>query len=816
MAAVVSPPLATVVPAQLGFLAIFNPSLGTTDETIDDQIVYYTSANAQSKRRRHRPRGKPTDSISQDERNERLRQIGLAQGMVEFSRGFSGNKAIDAIETEKTRVVLHELEPGWWILASIDLTKIPLPPRLGVSSPDQRDDPSKHVEYSSREIKPAALLMQDLLRAHSIFLLHHSSSLSALFVRSKRSKFVSILSRYWDLFLSTWDVMLHGNPATNIFGGIKIAACGELGVGVGEEERGSGEREVLEGFVDRVDGLVDLVVSKFGPSESGTDDGLARDPNAVEEPASKWLGTGEEPGAEDGAIFLGVGALSRKSLRDITNWMEDIYTWGEEAYGVRDSPSSIRQARKPKKPPSEATKGNEENVVKTLEDDSTSPKRPAAQSPSATLDRSAAASPKSPDEPADEGSVNRFMSYLTMGYGTHWTLSNSAGTEDTGKNGTTPGGLPGRSQGTLRMRSSDPGHYLIGLLGDVEEAGAVDREEEMERSDASSEDVGYNSRIVLRTLIVEMEDLGLPEAEVTRDLGIQDNKESTARPSGGPPNSTDHFESQDRNKVQKVRVVVYVNKPLIYTFLFRNGTDSLAWDGLYRSLHYQLAPLRKPLVASTSYRPGRPDLAGSTGPHIFDLIWDPEALTVHSTIPSIPSPGRAALAQAQQQQQQQQIWSRVEAINTHNQILNTYVATLAEPSELERTCKTSRGWWVVWTRVLDKADKEAPQPPPLAPAQASDAGSSRPSSSLSSPPSRPRSRGRGAASAPPRKRVGKEIFLIRRAGEHSRLRALSGSFGDGAGAGSGTSGWTDGASRLAQGIGVDTRKYVEGLLSLSR
>ena len=46
---------------------------------------------------------------------------------------------------------------------------------------------------------------------------------------------------------------MHGNPATSLYGGIKVAACGELGMGVGEEERGSGEREVLEGFVGRIE-----------------------------------------------------------------------------------------------------------------------------------------------------------------------------------------------------------------------------------------------------------------------------------------------------------------------------------------------------------------------------------------------------------------------------------------------------------------------------------------------------------------------------------------------------------------------------------
>lgn len=107
-----------VVPAQLGFLAIFNPSLGYTDETIDDQIVYYTSITSSSgARKSKRARSKPTLEISQEERNERLRQIGLAQGMVSFAKDFADGAAVDVVDTDKSRVVLHELEPGWWILA---------------------------------------------------------------------------------------------------------------------------------------------------------------------------------------------------------------------------------------------------------------------------------------------------------------------------------------------------------------------------------------------------------------------------------------------------------------------------------------------------------------------------------------------------------------------------------------------------------------------------------------------------------------------------------------------------------------------------
>jgi hypothetical protein len=106
-----------VVPARLGFFAIYNPSLGTTDETLDDQIAYYSSVETRKKYQQRRRNGKSPPRLTQEEKNERLRQIGLAQGMVEFGRSFSDGKSVDTIETEKTRVILHELESGWWLLA---------------------------------------------------------------------------------------------------------------------------------------------------------------------------------------------------------------------------------------------------------------------------------------------------------------------------------------------------------------------------------------------------------------------------------------------------------------------------------------------------------------------------------------------------------------------------------------------------------------------------------------------------------------------------------------------------------------------------
>jgi hypothetical protein len=108
-----------VVPAQLGFLAVYNPSLGTTDETLEDQIVYYSSLDARE-RPHQRASSKTQEAIHdaiREQKNEQLRQIGLAQGMVEFGRSFSDGSAVDTVETEKSRIILHELESGWWILA---------------------------------------------------------------------------------------------------------------------------------------------------------------------------------------------------------------------------------------------------------------------------------------------------------------------------------------------------------------------------------------------------------------------------------------------------------------------------------------------------------------------------------------------------------------------------------------------------------------------------------------------------------------------------------------------------------------------------
>ena len=78
-----------VVPAQLSFLAIYNPVLGPTDDTFGDQLVFYYSRATQEARiaaKKDSRDGVVSEDVLRREENDKLRQIGLAQGMVDFAR----------------------------------------------------------------------------------------------------------------------------------------------------------------------------------------------------------------------------------------------------------------------------------------------------------------------------------------------------------------------------------------------------------------------------------------------------------------------------------------------------------------------------------------------------------------------------------------------------------------------------------------------------------------------------------------------------------------------------------------------------------
>ena len=181
---------------------------------------------------------------------------------------------------------------------------------------------------------------------------------------------------------------MHGNPAVEIFNGLKLAAGGELGIGVGEEEWGSGEREVLEGFVERTEGLVDLVVSRFGEGPGGAfGEALSNveTPDRVgkESEASPWLGIGSHPRSSDGVIFSGIGAITRPSLKCVSAWNEWLYKYGRSAYGAQDNVlSALRKKRRkinPSNLPSNLKYGNSDKISEQTQPSTKTPELASEQ-----------------------------------------------------------------------------------------------------------------------------------------------------------------------------------------------------------------------------------------------------------------------------------------------------------------------------------------------------------------------------------------------------------------------------------------------------
>ena len=356
-----------------------------------------------------------------------------------------------------------------------------------------------------------------------------------------------------------WDVLLSGNPAVDIHNGLKLAAGGELGIGVGEEEWGSGEREVLEGFVTRTEGLVDLIVSRFGDSSGNSDaisDASMRNSSTVDlENKRVWLGAGKVPRPSDGVVFSGIGAVARSSVRDLSAWMEWIYKYGRNAYGVADNPHSTRRKKKKVTIPKTST-DQQQSVHSTVRDpgdiNSGSHSHPENDIPRSivTLSRDASIAAGTSKRAAKEGEVGEvaknvlfheeesppatetLMKYLTLGvYGSSWGIPSkrvqvhrqvsehhvqqSRRDDDAKSIGTIPiQQTESKAMNDANIRTEPAngdevnGSFLIGLQGDLEneDQNVVDDEDGTETGidrELGSGKVEWNSRLLLRTLHVK-------------------------------------------------------------------------------------------------------------------------------------------------------------------------------------------------------------------------------------------------------------------------------------------------------------------------
>ena len=590
-------------------------------------------------------------------------------------------------------------------------------------------------------------------------------------------------------------MLLHGNPAVDIFNGLKLAAGGELGMGEGEEDWGSGEREVLEGFIERTTGLVDLLVSRFGnpPSSSRASSRSPSLKSDLADVAPAWQASGRYPRPSDGVVFSGVGALTRSSMKSISSWTEWLHMYGKEAYGVKENPSSVPRRRRPKKEPSSLEPGSLEEPLhgkkgtsaplrdKTSEGTAQSPNNaPVGIPPPIVGPGLMRQSAPEPRKDKKGGSVENggngtetIMKYMTLGvYGSSWGIpyGRPPVNQRVSSLRREVGGDRSRSSASDKAMTQEPeappGYFLIGLQGQLEEDVQIlpneeDTELGTDQENAPEDRRGLNNRVIMRTLHVErakgsVDELGKEVVE------------------GGKAVEELYYD--------RLRVVVYVQPPFIFTILFELQTDTLAMPSFYRSLHHQLGPLQRPLATCTSpekvsarlWEAAAPKSTASTenSQPIWDLVYDPMRLTVHTTLPNIPEPAPSTNDTSTSEAPP---WTRIEALSVHSQVLNTYISTRRHTSELETTCKTSRGWWVVWMRL-----------PHGAVTRSSDAKNFR------------------------------EAFLIRKASDYiaPTAKKSGGRFGRDISGSSASGGW--GPGKLAEGIGIDARQYIEGILSLNR
>lgn len=376
-----------------------------------------------------------------------------------------------------------------------------------------------------------------------MFQIHHGPCLADLYKRLPRQKFCTILERFWARFASDWDVLMHGSPATDIYNGIKLAAGGELGMGVGEEEWGSGERDVFEDFAMRTDGLVDMMISRFGepskelqkPSPKAMTKQTTTKTRQAQEP---WMGAGWDPEAGDGVIFSGIGALSRSSLRDLSNWTQWIYTYGEHAYGVKENPTSSRRRRTRARTTRKTERSDKHQRAISEDSGQKAPVRTASSLPPGIPRPIVTAVEQSLDQASEAADTNRqheeagdghqapgkdddtWMKYLTLGYGSSWSgkrpklphqRSQSTHARPHGdsekrdraplQSSTPPTPEVKDDRVTKHVKRENGGHFLIGLQGDLDESIIGEGEE---TSGVAAENGDWENRMLIRTLHLQV------------------------------------------------------------------------------------------------------------------------------------------------------------------------------------------------------------------------------------------------------------------------------------------------------------------------
>ncbi|KAL1922300.1 uncharacterized protein VTP21DRAFT_9839 [Calcarisporiella thermophila] len=160
-------------PPSLSYFCIYNPTLGTSEETSKDQLLYYAARKAV-----------PLDA--------KLKQVGLAQALVNFTRVFSQNKPCENVHTQKNRLVFLEAEPGFWIHMCIELGQ------MKKQGKDSSGKPKVNIEYLDHELQDVTIRAA-LEQAYQIYKLFNGSFESTI-----RKQSIKHLQHRLEDFFGEW------------------------------------------------------------------------------------------------------------------------------------------------------------------------------------------------------------------------------------------------------------------------------------------------------------------------------------------------------------------------------------------------------------------------------------------------------------------------------------------------------------------------------------------------------------------------------------------------------------------------------------
>ncbi|KAK9454095.1 hypothetical protein V1511DRAFT_512046 [Dipodascopsis uninucleata] len=295
--------MATVTSPSLSYFCIFNPTYCYSDETLRDQLFFYTSK---------------AEHVSED---EQIRKVGLIQGIISFASDFSGKKPVEVIDTKKTRTVVTEIEPNWWIVLCINFTKIQTPiesyskttaSSAGGAARNGLDGKSKHsngplaslrrrktmgykTDFSRKEAPSCNAMHTHILRGYNQWKLFYGE-LPPSCTRTRKDgkkrecekaddslvEFRVNLNKFWNWWLHKWDLYIYANATwggtlNNSFlvGDLVLGSAPTLSfsfmdsatAGMKQPRGGLSEEtiEVIKATVKREakNGLVDLVILRI-------------------------------------------------------------------------------------------------------------------------------------------------------------------------------------------------------------------------------------------------------------------------------------------------------------------------------------------------------------------------------------------------------------------------------------------------------------------------------------------------------------------------------------------------------------------------